>query len=90
VANRKGGTGKTTLAVAVAQRLAERERVLLVDLDSQANATEWLGVQAQPGVFLGLGGGQEPEVVRCGDRLELVPGNGSTERVSLILAAEGT
>lgn len=47
VANQKGGTGKTTTAVCLAGAIAENgKRVLLVDLDSSANATTWLGAQA--------------------------------------------
>lgn len=41
----KGGTGKTTSAVNAAAALAEQnKRVLLIDLDQQASATKYLGI----------------------------------------------
>lgn len=44
--NFKGGTGKTSLSVGYAYRLAEMgHRVLLIDLDSQGHATQYLGVE---------------------------------------------
>jgi chromosome partitioning protein len=46
--NFKGGTGKTSLSVAYAYRLAELgHRVLLIDLDSQGHATQHLGVAGE-------------------------------------------
>jgi chromosome partitioning protein len=50
--NFKGGTGKTSLSVAYAYRLAEMgHRVLLVDLDAQGHATRHLGFEGEEARF---------------------------------------
>ena len=79
VANQKGGVGKTTTAVNLAACLAAAgQRVLLFDLDPQANATSGLGVEKISGasayqVLLGAGSLLEKIKPTAFERLEIVP-----------------
>jgi len=79
VANQKGGVGKTTTAVNLAACLAEQQqRVLLIDLDPQANATSGLGVARREGASVYralLDNGRLAELVlpTAVERLDLIP-----------------
>ena len=39
----KGGTGKTSVSVAVALELAKNHKVIFIDADPQGNASDWIG-----------------------------------------------
>lgn len=52
LAQEKGGVGKTTLTITLAAGLADRgHRVVILDADAQASATNALDVADQPGIY---------------------------------------
>ncbi|HET6315359.1 MAG TPA: AAA family ATPase, partial [Chloroflexota bacterium] len=81
VANQKGGVGKTTTAVNLGAYLALSERVLVIDLDPQANATSSFGLdrngveRSTYDVLIGQALLEEVVVKKVRENLDLAPGS---------------
>jgi chromosome partitioning protein len=96
VANQKGGVGKTTTAVNLSGCLAGRgERVLLIDLDGQGNATSHLGIEipeSEESTSYALLAEAEPDIeklaVPVAANLLLVPGHIALAEVDIKLFSQ--
>lgn len=96
IANQKGGVGKTSTAVNLSAALAARgKKILLIDVDSQANATSALGIAAtsEQSLYRALIGEKPLEdlVISANRRhLSIVPAHMDLSGVEVELTQEGS
>lgn len=96
IGNQKGGVGKTSTTVNLASVFVRRhgKRVLVVDLDGQANASHWLGAQDEThALFRSLTENAaslpSPQPAEGLDGLEVLPASAALFRTDAAMAAAG-
>ncbi len=92
VVNQKGGTGKTTTILNLSYFLASfGKKILLIDLDSQANATSGLGINNFKKTIYELLAGQASffeSLIKVRENFYLIPANESLAGANIELVNE--
>lgn len=86
ITNLKGGVAKTTTALNLAHRLAaDGYRVLQLDLDHQANLTEFYDAHSSENIHKLIIGGEPVVPQQISERLHLIPSDVQTATIDLEL-----
>lgn len=93
LANLKGGSGKTTSAVSIAEALAQSGRnVLIVDLDPQGTLSRWIVSRSGSATALLQGNTEEVSVetvdLEAPGRIDIVPADRSLAQMDELRAAK--
>lgn len=90
VSNHKGGVGKTTSTINLGAALAQLgHKVLLLDLDPQANLSQSLGLEGkEPNTYQLLKGEGRPLPINVAERLDVMPSSLDLSGAEVELAGE--
>jgi chromosome partitioning protein len=91
VVNQKGGTGKTTTTMNLGSALAQLgKKILLVDLDPQANLTYSMGMADSASTISDVITGKMrlASVVKRGEKLDVVPGSADMADIEISLVQQ--
>ena len=90
ISNHKGGVGKTTSVVNIGAGLAiQGRKVLLIDLDPQANLTISFGIpESENSIFNAFTNGNELEPVNVKKNIDVIPSSSDLAAIEIKLSLE--